>query len=125
MSGEVDVIKRGPRGDRSLARLGPGGVLGEMSLITTEARSATARALVDSHVLRVPAQRFRSRMEGGSAAALKMTAAIAEVLAQRLARMNGVVLELAEGNVAAAPARSPMKTQDLAELHRTMQVWSI
>jgi hypothetical protein len=39
--------------------------------------------------------------------------------------MNGVVLELAEKVTAAAPARSPLKTQDLAELHRTMQVWSI
>lgn len=123
--GEVDIVKRGAGGERSLARLGPGSVLGEMSLVTTEARSATARALIDSHVLRVPAQRFRSRMEGGSAAALKITAAIAEVLAHRLARMNGVVLDLAEGTVAASPARSPMKTQDLAELHRTMQVWSI
>jgi CRP-like cAMP-binding protein len=44
VSGEIEIIKRGPSGERSLARLGPGSVLGEMSLITTEARSATGRA---------------------------------------------------------------------------------
>ncbi len=125
VSGEIDIVKRGPSGERSLARLGPGSVLGEMSLITTEARSATGRATMDTRVLRVPAQRFRARIEGGSAAALKVTAAIAEVLAHRLATMNGVVLELAEKSVPSGAARSPLKTQDLAELHRTMQVWSI
>lgn len=125
VTGEIDIVKRGPSGDRSLARLGPGSVLGEMSLITTEARSATARAIIDTQVLRVPAHRFRARMEGGSAAALKMTAAIAEVLARRLSTMNGVVLELAEQATPSSTTRSPLKTQDLAELHRTMQVWSI
>src|SRR3989304_10278446 len=66
VAGEIDVIKRGPRGDRSLARLGPGGVLGEMSLITADARSATGRAMGDSRVLRLPAQPFRALLGEGS-----------------------------------------------------------
>ncbi len=125
VAGEIDIVKRGPSGERSLARLGPGSVLGEMSLITTDARSATGRATVDTRVLRVPALRFRERIESGSAAALKITAAIAEVLAHRLATMNGVVLELAEKAAPSGTARSPLDTQDLAELHRKLQVWSI
>ena len=124
VAGEIDVIKRGPRGDRSLARMAAGGVLGEMSLITSDARSATGRATVDSRVLRVPVRGFRELLEGGSPAALKIAAAIAEVLARRLAAMNTMVLELAD-KVAPAGAKLPaLKDTALVALHRAMQVWS-
>jgi CRP-like cAMP-binding protein len=124
VAGEVSVIKRGSSGEHSLARLGAGGVLGEMSLVTSEPRSATGRALVDTRALFLPAARFRSLLESNSIAAHKIVAAIAEVLARRLATMNGLVLQLAEKPGAADAERSPLKTQDLAALHRTMQVWS-
>ena len=124
VAGEINVIKRGPSGEHSLARLGAGGVLGEMSLVTAEARSATGRALVDTQALYLPAARFRALLAANSLAAHKMVAAIAEVLARRLATMNGVVLQLAGSPGSAGTERSPLKTQDLAALHRTMQVWS-
>jgi CRP-like cAMP-binding protein len=124
VGGEIDVIKRGPRGDRSLARLASGGVLGEMSLITLDARSATGRALVDSRVLRVPALPFRKLLGEGSIAALKIAAAIAEMLARRVATMNSLVLELADKVDPAGKKLPAMKDTELAELHRTMQVWS-
>jgi CRP/FNR family cyclic AMP-dependent transcriptional regulator len=124
VAGEINVIKRGPSGEHSLARLGAGGVLGEMSLVTAEPRSATGRALVDTQALYLPAVRFRALLETNSLAAHKMVAAIAEVLARRLATMNGMVLQLAGNPAPAGAQRSPLKTQDLAALHRTMQVWS-
>jgi CRP/FNR family transcriptional regulator, cyclic AMP receptor protein len=124
VAGEIDIVKRGPRGDRSLARMGPGGILGEMSLITTDLRSATGRAVVDTRVLRLPVRRFRSLMEDGSTAALKIAAAIAEVLARRLAAMNTMVLELADKIDPAGNTLPALKDTELAELHRTMQVWS-
>ena len=124
VAGEIDVVKRGPRGERSLARLGAGGVLGEMSLITSDARSATGRATLDTRVLRLPAQRFRALLEGGSTAALKIAAAIAEVLARRLATMNSMVLELADKVDPAGKKLPALKDTELAELHRKMQVWS-
>jgi CRP-like cAMP-binding protein len=123
-AGEINVIKRGPSGEHSLARLGEGGVLGEMSLVTSEVRSATGRALVDTQALYLPAVRFRALLAENSIAAHKMVAAIAEVLARRLATMNGMVLQLAGNPGPAGTERSPLKTQDLAALHRTMQVWS-
>jgi CRP-like cAMP-binding protein len=124
VAGEIDVIKRGPRGDRSLARMGAGGVLGEMSLITSDMRSATGRAIVDSRVLRLPVQRFRTLIEGGSTAALKIAAAIAEVLAHRLATMNTMVLELADKVDPAGKKLPALNDTELAEMHRKMQVWS-
>ena len=96
----------------------------EMSLVTAEARSATGRALVDTQALFLPAARFRALLAANSIAAHKMVAAIAEVLARRLGTMNGVVLQLAGNPGSAGTERSPLKTQDLAALHRTMQVWS-
>jgi len=124
VAGEINVIKRAPSGEHSLARLGAGSVLGEMSLVTAEARSATGRALVDTQALYLPAARFRALLEANSLAAHKMVAAIADVLARRLATMNGMVLQLAGNPGPAGAQRSPLKTQDLAALHRTMQVWS-
>ncbi|HUN67965.1 MAG TPA: cyclic nucleotide-binding domain-containing protein [Burkholderiales bacterium] len=124
VAGEVNVFKRSPGGEHSLAKLGAGGVLGEMSLVTSEARSATGRALIDTRVLYLPAARFRALLEAGAIAAHKIVAAIAEVLARRLATMNGVVLGLAGAAGASGSPRGALKTQDLAALHRTMQVWS-
>jgi len=124
MVGEINVVKRAPDGEHSLAKLGPDGVLGEMSLITSDARSATGRALTATTALHLPAREFRALLDSGSPAALKIAAGIAEVLARRLATMNGVVLGLAKVDPAGA-TRPGLRTQDLRELHRTMQVWSI
>jgi len=124
VAGEVEIIKRGPRGDRSLARMTTGGVLGEMSLVTTDVRSATGRAVVDSRVLRLPVQGFRSLLDGGSTAALKIAAAIAEVLARRLAAMNNMVLELADKVDPAGSTLPALSDTELAGMYRTMQVWS-
>jgi CRP-like cAMP-binding protein len=124
VAGEVEIVKRGPRGDRSLARMGVGGVLGEMSLITADVRSATGRALVDSRVLRLPVQRFRSLLQEGATAALKIAAAIAEVLARRLATMNNIVLELADKVDPAGGKLPALNDTELAGMYRTMQVWS-
>lgn len=124
VSGEIDVVKRGPRGERSLARLGAGAVLGEISLLTNEMRSATGRALVGSRVLRLPAPAFRALLDANSSAALKIVGAIAEVLAHRLATMNSKVLELADKADASGATLPGLKDKELAELHRTMQVWS-
>jgi len=124
-AGEINVTKRVPGGEHSLARLGPGGVLGEMSLVTADVRSATGRALVDSRVLHMPAARFRALLEADSVAAHKVVAAIAEVLARRLATMNGVVLELsAKAGIPAADVPSLGQTQRMIALHRKMQIWS-
>lgn len=45
VEGKVDVSRHTPEGDRSVAILGPGDVVGEMSLFTGERRSATVKAL--------------------------------------------------------------------------------
>ena len=125
VSGEVNVTKKGKDGEHVLAKLGPGAVLGEMSLITSDARSATGRALAQARVLRLPSAGFRALLDAGSSAALKIAAAIAEVLARRLATMNNVVLGLTADAGASGTGSTGLNTQDLRELHRKMQVWSM
>lgn len=122
IAGEIDVLKRTPTGERSLARLGPGGVLGEMSLLTEDARSATGRSLGETSVLRLPAAPFRALLGEGSSAALKVVAGIAEVLAARVAGMNAKMLELAEQAEKVQP--DSVKAENLVHLHRMLQVWS-
>jgi CRP-like cAMP-binding protein len=124
VSGEVEVSKRTAGGERSLARLGAGSVLGEMSLLTAEPRSASARAITPAAVLRLPAPRFRAMLDAGSGAALKMVAGIAEVLAQRLAATNAKLMELSERLDGAGAQDPKARDERLAELHRTLQVWS-
>lgn len=124
LEGEIDVVKRGPHGDRSLARLGAGAILGEISLLTNEVRSATGRALVGSRVLRLPAQRFRALLDAAAPATLKIVAAIAEVLAHRLVEMNNKVIEIADNADARGKTAPGLDDKKLAELHRTMQIWS-
>ncbi len=124
LSGEIDVVKRAAGGERSLARLGAGGVLGEMSLLTDDVRSATGRALVDSTVLRLPAIPFRALLAGGAPAALKLVAGIAEVLARRVATMNATVIELAARAEQGRDETEKARAEKLVELHRTLQVWS-
>jgi CRP-like cAMP-binding protein len=124
VSGEIDVMKRGPAGERPLARLGAGAVLGEMALLTSEPRSATCRAVGECKVLGLPAARFRALRESGSSAAYKVAAGIAEVLARRLSAMNVKVIEFTERMEASGVAPRRVDDQELAELHRTLQVWS-
>jgi CRP-like cAMP-binding protein len=124
VSGEIDIVKDSPGGARSLAHLGAGSILGEISLLTSEARSATGRALVDTKVLHLPMQAFRQLLGGGSIAALKVVAAIAEVLSRRLATMNVKVVELAGKLDGGAQAPPGAKEKELADLHRAMHIWS-
>jgi len=132
VAGEIDIVKNSPGGPRSLAHLGEGAILGEISLLTSEARSATGRALIDTRVLHLPMQPFRALLASGSGsgsntgstAALKMVAAIAEVLSRRLATMNVKVVELAGKLESGGQAQPGVKEKELADLHRAMHVWS-
>jgi CRP-like cAMP-binding protein len=57
LSGEARVVLE-PAG-QEVARIGPGGFFGEMSMLTGEPRTATVSAVHDVRVLEIPAERFR------------------------------------------------------------------
>lgn len=80
LEGEVDVLVNGQR----VELLGPGGVLGEMALIETAPRSATAIARTACRLVPVDQQRFALLVQHKPDFALE----IMRVMAGRLRQMD-------------------------------------
>jgi CRP-like cAMP-binding protein len=75
-SGDVSVNVRG----QEVGRLGSGQAFGEMALIDKSARSATVRALTDTHCYLLPVWSFRPIVEAHP----EMAWALLEALAQKI-----------------------------------------
>src|SRR5205807_1559603 len=85
LEGSVEVTKKDKAGkEQSLAKISDGSVIGEMSLVSgNAARSASAVALTDLKLLKVPAKRFSKLLSEDSVAALKIVHNVAQVLSRR------------------------------------------
>jgi small-conductance mechanosensitive channel/CRP-like cAMP-binding protein len=84
-SGEAKVlVAQGDGPILEVARLGPGGVFGEMSLVTGERRTATVRALGTCQVICVGHEAFREVLEAHPDLATR----ISDVLASRQAEIE-------------------------------------
>jgi small-conductance mechanosensitive channel/CRP-like cAMP-binding protein len=95
-------------GDREVARIGPGGFFGEMSLLTGDPRNATVRATVDSDLIEIAVEPFRRFVLANPAAVDH----IGEAVARRQA-------ELQEHRAAGPAAREPeMPQRFLARVRR-------
>ena len=95
--GEVDILKKLPDGSsHSLAMHGAGAVVGEMSLLTREMRSASAVVRSsDATVLRVTWKDLEELLLREPAVAYKLMYALARVLAGRLKTINVRLSDLA------------------------------
>lgn len=80
LEGEVRLSVKGLEVDL----LGPGGVMGEMSLIDTEPRSATATAITDCKLVPITERRFMFMVQQTPKFALQ----IMRVIADRLRAMD-------------------------------------
>jgi CRP-like cAMP-binding protein len=79
-SGEVDILL----GDTLLETVGEGGVVGEMALVDSTARSATARARTDCRVVPLDETLFKNHIHQTPFFAIQ----VMRVMADRLRRMN-------------------------------------
>ena len=101
VEGTVDILVRG----RALVTLGPGAVVGELSLFVPSAsRTATARAGSDVRMITWPATDLQPRLARHERLATSIVADLASVLAERLDRRTHDVLTLLE----AAGTRLPI-----------------
>lgn len=101
LDGSVEVLKQG----RVLATLGPGAVLGELSMFVPSAsRTATARATSSVRMLTWRAGDVRARLDRHDRLATAIVADVAFVLAERLDRRTEDVVSL----LRAAGSRLPV-----------------
>ena len=84
-SGEVTISVRG----REVGRLGPGQAFGEMALIDKSARSATVRAVTDTHCYLLPVWSFRPIVEEHPEMAWALLEALAQKIRDVEARTSG------------------------------------
>ena len=80
VEGEVELT----RGDRVVDKIGAGGIVGEMALIDTEPRSATAMARTAARVVRVDQRHFTFLVHEHPTFALQ----VMKIMAERLRRAN-------------------------------------
>lgn len=70
--GQVKILKRTPTTEITLAVLGPGEILGEMSLFDQKERSASAVAVGEARVLTVDRRKFFATMSRDPTLAFKI-----------------------------------------------------
>lgn len=63
VSGEIELFNGNGDQRRSLAKFGPGSILGELALLTGTRRAATAVTTLDSELIRITRQSFRRMLE--------------------------------------------------------------
>ena len=111
LEGDVAITRK----TVELAKLPPNSVLGEMSLVGGETRSATAAAIGAVKVLKVPATAVQAMIAKASPAALKVVANIAQVLSKRLAAINEKFVESYD---------KTRKKEELADFGKILNNWS-
>jgi CRP-like cAMP-binding protein len=101
VQGSVEIMKRG----RVLASLGPGTVVGELSMFLPSAsRNATARASTPVQLIKWGAEDLPARLARHERLATAIVADIAPVLAERLGRTTSDLVSVLE----AAGSRLPV-----------------
>jgi CRP/FNR family transcriptional regulator, cyclic AMP receptor protein len=96
LEGTLEITKRDKAGkEQQLAKVSDGSVIGEMSLIAgSAARSASALAVTDLKLLKVPVRRFTKLLQDDNVAALKVVQNIAQVLSRRLLMMDEKLVDV-------------------------------
>ncbi|HEX9997602.1 MAG TPA: cyclic nucleotide-binding domain-containing protein [Abditibacterium sp.] len=89
VSGAIEIFKSNSDGKKlPLVVLRGSGVLGEIGLLLSDHRTATARTLGAAQVLELSREAFEAALAKGDLAAYRLSVAIARILAQRLALTN-------------------------------------
>lgn len=104
VDGEFEVVKRSDVQNIVVAVREPGEVIGEMALLDQAPRSATVRAVRDSHVLRIRGETFEKLLLGSTSACLSMLRTVSKRLRQNEGLLRQSEKMAALGTLAAGVA---------------------
>ncbi|MBL8518771.1 MAG: cyclic nucleotide-binding domain-containing protein [Betaproteobacteria bacterium] len=110
MRGAVEVLSRSPTRERRVALLGPGTLVGYLSVLAGKPHGADAVAREATTLLEVPAPVFHALNRDASGPAVKVQHAIQRALLQSLARSNSQLSRL----VTQARLDAALKAQSVA-----------
>lgn len=82
VDGEFEIVKKSDAQSITIAVREPGEVIGEMALLDQAPRSATVRAVRDSHVLKIRGETFQRMILNSSSAALSLLQTVTRRLRQ-------------------------------------------
>ena len=95
MSGGVEITKETKNNEKILlALMGPGDMVGEMSLIDAEPRSATAVTTEDSVLLVITKRSFNEILRSDSQIAAKILMGLLKVISRRLRIIDNKIEEI-------------------------------
>jgi CRP/FNR family transcriptional regulator, cyclic AMP receptor protein len=116
VSGRIEIRVAVPQQpDRVLATLLSGSILGEISLLLDEPRTATAVAGTESRLWGLSRQALEDGVQRGEAWACEFQGSTARVLAQRLTRMDQHLVELLSQSGPSGPPPAWAELQKVRE----------
>ncbi|MBN2753913.1 MAG: cyclic nucleotide-binding domain-containing protein [Candidatus Goldbacteria bacterium] len=84
VEGGIDIIKKTKEGDKVIANLGKGEIVGEMSIIDSGARTASGKTGEDSKLIVVTKNSFSEILDSDPAIAAKILMALLRIINRRL-----------------------------------------
>lgn len=130
IDGAIDVVIEGTREHETLARLRKHNVLGELSLIEPDVRTAAAFAAEPTHALRIDYERFAELRERLNTAAHKVLRELSRVVCLRIRDVNErIEATAARQNAASARAETDRVDAEGASKRKTLtellqRLWS-
>lgn len=114
--GSLAISKKDRSGtSQSIANVGGGSVLGEMSLINNSARSATATANTDADLVKIPSEAFTFLLQHDNVTAFKVVYNLAQVMSRRLLLMDEKLVDMMDKG---------RKKEELADFQKILTKWA-
>lgn len=98
-SGEIAISKQVREVEKHLSTLGPGEFFGEMSILMSKPRTATATVIAEAMLLVIDPKTFEAMLRGNSEISLRMIKSLASRLAEADAQIENLLLRDAGSRV--------------------------